>query len=281
MNFKEKLAMSKEKTEELKAKIAASAENAKKAHEAKKDEIKSNIDELNAEIDEFEKEFDDELEAGASLAIEEAGKALNKLGNELNKQAELDANAVEGGITAAKENTRIARERAQSKLNTARLKAQMRVNAAKEKIAQIKRKKKNRSRSSASRTSSTMPRTAASSRLQWLLKQSLQCLKPLPKLPTTKKSTATNNRQIILKRSAGAFRFRRIFLFVYFYVEPYDFAEFFYLLDVISVNNGEMVAAVSLGERVTELSCASLDFIVNGRRTFDVAVRTAEYFAAS
>ena len=79
MNFKEKLAMSKEKTEELKAKIAASAENAKKAHEAKKDEIKSNIDELNAEIDEFEKEFDDELEAGASLAIEESGKALNKL----------------------------------------------------------------------------------------------------------------------------------------------------------------------------------------------------------
>ena len=41
MNFKEKLAMSKEKTEELKAKIAASAENAKKAHEAKKDEIKT------------------------------------------------------------------------------------------------------------------------------------------------------------------------------------------------------------------------------------------------
>lgn len=141
MNFKEKLAMSKEKTEELKAKIAASAENAKKAHEAKKDEIKSNIDELNAEIDEFEKEFDDELEAGASLAIEEAGKALNKLGNELNEQAELDANAVEGGITAAKENARIARERAQSKLNTARLKAQMRVNAAKEKIAQIKTEK--------------------------------------------------------------------------------------------------------------------------------------------
>lgn len=141
MNFKEKLAMSKEKTEELKAKIAASAENAKKAHEAKKDEIKSNIDELNAEIDEFEKEFDDELEAGASLVIEEAGKALNKLGNELNKQAELDANAVEGGITAAKENARIARERAQSKLNTARLKAQMRVNAAKEKIAQIKTEK--------------------------------------------------------------------------------------------------------------------------------------------
>ncbi|CCZ20561.1 unknown [Candidatus Apopatosoma intestinale] len=68
---------------------------------------------------------------------------------------------------------------------------------------------------------------------------------------------------------------------MYFYVEPYDFAEFFYLLDVISVNNGEMVAVVSLGERVTELSCASLDFIVNGRRTFDVAVRTAEYFAAS
>lgn len=53
------------------------------------------------------------------------------------------------------------------------------------------------------------------------------------------------------------------------------------MLDVISVNNGEMVAVVSLGERVTELSCASLDFIVNGRRTFDVAVRTAEYFAAS
>ena len=76
MNFKEKLAMSKEKTEELKAKIAASAENAKKAHEAKKDEIKSNIDELNAEIDEFEKEFDDELEAGASLAIEEAAKLV-------------------------------------------------------------------------------------------------------------------------------------------------------------------------------------------------------------
>ena len=100
-------------------------------------------------------------------------------------------------------------------------------------------------------------------------------------MPTTKKSTATNNRHIILKRSAGAFRFRRIFLFVYFYVEPYDFAEFFYLLDVISVNDGEMVAVVSLGERVTELSCASLDFIVNGRRTFDVAVRTAEYFAAS
>ena len=82
MNFKEKLAMSKEKTEELKAKIAASAENAKKAHEAKKDEIKSNIDELNAEIDEFEKEFDDELEAGASLAIE--GPERRSINSEMN-----------------------------------------------------------------------------------------------------------------------------------------------------------------------------------------------------
>ena len=66
-----------------------------------------------------------------------------------------------------------------------------------------------------------------------------------------------------------------------FHLESDDLSECFKLLDVVAVYDGEMVAVVSLGERVTELSCASLDFIVNGRRTFDVAVRTAEYFAAS
>ena len=61
-----------------------------------------------------------------------------------------------------------------------------------------------------------------------------------------------------------------------FHLESDDLSECFKLLDVISVNDGKMVAVVSLGECVTELSCASLDLIVNGGRTFDVTVCASE-----
>ena len=119
MNFKERLAATQAKMDDLKVKMDSAAQSAKAAYRMKKDEIRSEMEELEAAVDELDAELE-EFEA-------EAGKKVDD-----------KAGAVKGNAQAAKENARLIKERTESKLNAARLKLQMSINAAKARIADKK-----------------------------------------------------------------------------------------------------------------------------------------------
>ena len=119
MNFKERLAATQAKMDDLKVKMDSAAQSAKAAYRLKKDEIRSEMEELETAVDELDAE-------------------LEEFENEAGKKVDDKVGTVKGNAEAAKENARLIKERTESKLNAARLKLQMSINAAKAKIADKK-----------------------------------------------------------------------------------------------------------------------------------------------
>ena len=149
MDLKAKLSQTQAKMDDLKAKIAKTADDAKAVRQMKKEEIEANLASFDKMIDELDRAINEQIEkdlgdldAAAELIDEEIGKKAGDLDaaaqladEEIEKRLEAASDTAKGGLNAAKENARIAKERRRSKLNSARLKAQMTVNAVKEKIA--------------------------------------------------------------------------------------------------------------------------------------------------
>ncbi len=134
MDFNERLEKSHARMDELKAKIAASGEKAKKARELKKEEIKADM----AEVDKALEKFADEVEASVNQSLDVSGKALNQFADDVedgvNKAMKGAEDSVEGGINAVTANAVLADERREQKINSLRLQAQMNKEARQEKV---------------------------------------------------------------------------------------------------------------------------------------------------
>ena len=123
MTYEERIAAAQAKMESFKAKMAAAAEKAKAAHTMKKEEINAAIAEINADLDELDEAIAEEFD--------EYNAAVNA-------QIDDQLATVEGDLAAAEENSRLAKERRNSKIFAIKLKAQMKAEALKEKIADKK-----------------------------------------------------------------------------------------------------------------------------------------------
>ena len=99
MTLKERLAQSQAKMDEMKARVAKASEKAKNARQMRREEIEAEM----AEID----------------------RAIEELDHQIDAQIADDIATFEGDIAAKETNRAIARERRESKKNTALLKAQM------------------------------------------------------------------------------------------------------------------------------------------------------------
>ena len=134
MDFNERLEKSHARMDELKAKISASGDKAKKARELKKEEIKADL----AEVDKAIEKFADDVEASVNKGLDASGKAINDFADDVEKNVNAAVknaeDTVEGGINATTENVRMADERREQKINSARLKAQMNKEAKQAKI---------------------------------------------------------------------------------------------------------------------------------------------------
>ena len=128
MTYEERIAAAQAKMEAFKEKMAAAAEKAKAAHAMKKEQNAAAIDSINADLD--------ELDAAVAEDFAEFDAALN---------AEIDDQiaTVQGDLAAAEENSRLAKERRNSKIYAIKLKAQMKAEALKEKVAD-KRKERDK-----------------------------------------------------------------------------------------------------------------------------------------
>ncbi|MBQ9511227.1 MAG: hypothetical protein IJR55_06000 [Clostridia bacterium] len=134
MDFKERLALTQQKMDELNKKISEAADTAKKAHQMKKEELKADIEQLDREIDMLDKAVDKQIDED----IEKANEFLDKTEKSVAEEIDTEADIMQGDLNAAKENFRLVKERGQSKLNSALLKMQMSINAAKAKLNEKK-----------------------------------------------------------------------------------------------------------------------------------------------
>lgn len=123
MTYEERIAAAQAKMEAFKEKMAAAADKAKAAHTMKKEEIAAAIAQINADLDELDE----------AIVAE-----FNEFDAAVNAQIDDQIATVEGDIAAAEENSRLARERRNSKIFAIKLKAQMKAEALKEKIADKK-----------------------------------------------------------------------------------------------------------------------------------------------
>lgn len=132
MTYQERIAAAQERMNAFKAKMAATSEKTKAARAMKKEEIAAAIDSINADLD--------ELDAAIAQDYTENVAAINKGLDKLDETAEADykdfEDTVKGDIAAAQENTRLANERKNSKINAYKLEAQMKADALKAKIAE-------------------------------------------------------------------------------------------------------------------------------------------------
>lgn len=150
MTYEERIAAAQAKMEAFKAKMAASSEKAKAAHAMKKEEIAAAMDSINAELDELDTALAEDY-AKYNAAVNEYDKAVTeeyaKFDKAMIENAEAvisdDVATIEGDINAAKENVRLAKERADSKIYAFKLKAQMKAEAIKDKLA-AKRTERNK-----------------------------------------------------------------------------------------------------------------------------------------
>lgn len=145
MTYEERIAAAQAKMEAFKAKMAEAAEKAKAAHAMKKEEIAAAIDAINADLDALEDSLAEDY-AKYDAAVNELDAAVAEdyakfdaaVGEKVDAYIDDKAAGVEGSINAAKENLRLAEERADSKIYALKLKAQMRAEALKQKIADIR-----------------------------------------------------------------------------------------------------------------------------------------------
>jgi F0F1-type ATP synthase membrane subunit b/b' len=141
MSFEERLGETKAKMDELKARFNETIESAKKADQLKKDEILVKIAKMDAAIEDFGRDIEAQVYCDVTSMKEEAksdidaiGKAIDELNTKAIDKTYDNIAAVDGAINAAEENSRLAREQYESKLNSTLLKAQMNVEAAKAKV---------------------------------------------------------------------------------------------------------------------------------------------------
>ena len=121
MTYSERIAAAQEKMAEFKAKMAETADKASAAHEMKKEELDAAIKSIGADIDELNADIADEFKGGIADSM-------------VDTATEID-DTVEGGLNAADENYRLAKERRDSKIYSYKLQAQMKAEALKEKLA--------------------------------------------------------------------------------------------------------------------------------------------------
>ncbi|MBQ3392428.1 MAG: hypothetical protein IJG52_03340 [Lachnospiraceae bacterium] len=138
MDFEERFAQAQAKLDELKAKINASLDSTKAAYQK---EASDKLVEIDTAIEKFAEEIEAELGENFSYMKEQArkdaasiGESFDKLDERVQDKIDDDVDAVEGDISAAEENLRIVKDRADGKLNAARLKVQMHQEQIRDKI---------------------------------------------------------------------------------------------------------------------------------------------------
>ena len=145
MDFNERLNKSQAKMDELKDRINQSSERHKNARALKKEEIRSDM----ASVDQSINDFADRVEEIVNNSLDKSDKAINDFADKteaaVNKSVDATGQAVNdfadaveenvnGNVAAAEERARIAKEKRDQKLNSARLQAQMNKEAKQEKI---------------------------------------------------------------------------------------------------------------------------------------------------
>ena len=150
MNFEERLAQSQAKLEELKEKINKSIDSAKDAYQVDKKEAMIKLAKMNAAIEDFGRDVEAQVYCDVTSMQNEVKadtEAINKAMEDINDKidakiadsarkyddaaekfmAKVDDSlaTAEGSVYAAEENSRLAKERYNSKLNATRLKVQM------------------------------------------------------------------------------------------------------------------------------------------------------------
>ena len=159
MNFEERLAQSQAKLEELKEKINKSIDSAKDAYQVDKKEAMLKLAKMNAAIEDFGKDVEAQVYCDVTSMKREAeadaaaiSNAMNEINDKIdakiadsakkyddaaeNLMAKVDDSlaTAEGNVNAAEENSRLAKERYNSKLNATRLKVQMHQEEVKNRI---------------------------------------------------------------------------------------------------------------------------------------------------
>ena len=142
MTYEERIAAAQAKMEAFKAKMAASSEKAKAARAMKKEEIAAAMDSINADLDELDAALAEDY-AKYAAAVNEYDKSVAedyaKFDAAMMEKADAkvadDVATIEGNINAAKENAKLKKERADSKIYAFKLKAQMKAEAIKDKLA--------------------------------------------------------------------------------------------------------------------------------------------------
>ena len=159
MNFEERLAQSQAKLDELKEKINNSIDSAKAAYQVDKKEAMIKLAKMNAAIEDFGRDVEAQVYCDVTSMQNEVKadtEAINKAMEDINDKidAKIADNArkyddaaeklmakvddslatAEGNVNAAEENSRLAKERYNSKLNATRLKVQMHQEEVKNRI---------------------------------------------------------------------------------------------------------------------------------------------------
>ena len=159
MNFEERLAQSQAKLEELKEKINKSIDSAKDAYQVDKKEAMIKLAKMNAAIEDFGRDVEAQVYCDVTSMQNEVKadtEAINKAMEDINDKidakiadsakkyddaaeklmAKVDDSlaTAEGNVNAAEENSRLAKERYNSKLNATRLKVQMHQEEVKNRI---------------------------------------------------------------------------------------------------------------------------------------------------
>ena len=159
MNFEERLAQSQAKLDELKEKINNSIDSAKDAYQVDKKEAMIKLAKMNAAIEDFGRDVEAQVYCDVTSMQNEVKadtEAINKAMEDINDKidakiadsakkyddaaeklmAKVDDSlaTAEGNVNAAEENSRLAKERYNSKLNATRLKVQMHQEEVKNRI---------------------------------------------------------------------------------------------------------------------------------------------------
>lgn len=156
MNWNERMELSQKRMEDIKKKMAASAESSKKARALKKEEIKSDMADVNASIEKFAdrvekvvndgltesaeaiEDFADIVEVKVNDGLAKSGAAVEDFADDVEAEVNDSIATVQGDVNAAKENARLSKEERDSKLNTIRLKTQMNMEEKKKRITEKK-----------------------------------------------------------------------------------------------------------------------------------------------
>ena len=156
MNWNERMELSQKRMEDIKKKMAASAESSKKARALKKEEIKADMADVNASIEKFAdrvekvvndgltesaeaiEDFADIVEVKVNDGLAKSGAAIEDFADDVEADVNDNIATAQGNVNAAKENARLNKEERDIKLNTIRLKTQMNMEEKKKRITEKK-----------------------------------------------------------------------------------------------------------------------------------------------